>query len=156
MRRRNDAARHPATRVRIAVCRMENLSAETVRLLADDPCAEVRRQLVSSKALVRHADTEMLFRLAASDPAVAEVLAEYLSEFKRCEVTRLEEVLAAHPDPSVKLALARNGEVSPSVLVQLHGDFDPSVAAEARRTLRSLQSPSDETEAFQHDGRARL
>jgi hypothetical protein len=72
------AARHPAARVRLAVCHVENLSRETVRLLADDPSADVRRQLVSSKALVHHADTDMLLRVAASDPAVAEVLAEYL------------------------------------------------------------------------------
>jgi len=64
-------------------------------VLADDPCAEVRRQVVSSNALVLHTDTYMPLRLAASDPAVAEVMAEYLDDFTRCDVDRLEYLLAA-------------------------------------------------------------
>jgi hypothetical protein len=125
------AARHPAARVRVAVCHVENLSPEMVRLLADDPCADVRRQLVSSKAIVRHADADMLLRLAASDPTVAEVMAEYLYDFTGCDVDQVEAELAAHPDPSVRLALARNGQVSRRTLAQLSGDSDPAISASA-------------------------
>ena len=125
---------------------MENLSPETVRLLADDPCAEVRRQLVSSRALVQHADTDMLLRLAASDPAVAEVLAEYLHDFTGCDVEQFETKLAIQPDPSVRLLLAHNGEVSLSTLALLAEDPDAGVAAAAKHQAWARQRILRESE----------
>lgn len=140
----NLAARHPAARVRLAACYMENLSRECIRLLADDPCAEVRRQLISSKALVRHADTDQLLRLAASDPGVAEMLSEYLHDFTGCNVDRVERALAAHSDSAVRLYLAQNGEVSLRTLTLLSSDADPGVAATAiRQTQARLGTTHD-------------
>lgn len=131
------AARHPAMKVRAAVARRENLSPDTVRLLANDVCAEIRRQLVSSSALKRHADTQMALRLAASDPTIAEELAEYLHDFTFCNVARVEAELADHPDPSVRLFLAQNGQVSARTLKLLALDDDPGVAESARRQIRA-------------------
>lgn len=130
------AARHAAMKVRAAVAKYENLSPETVRLLAEDACSEIRRQLVSSPALKRLADTEMLLRLAASDPAIAEELAEHLYDFTGCCIPRVEAYLCRHTDPSVRLFLAHNGEVSVRTLALLALDNDPGVAASARRQVR--------------------
>ena len=131
------AARHHAMKLRGAVAQYENLLPDTVRLLADDVCAEIRRRLVSSPALKRHADTETVLRLAASDPTVAEELAEHLHDFTLCDVTRVEAELADHPDPSVRLFLAHNGQVSTRTLKRLAHDADPGVAEAARRQVRA-------------------
>src|SRR5437870_3401411 len=111
-------------KVRAAVARYDNLSPETVRLLANDQCFEIGRQLRSSSALKRHADTEMLRRLAASDPMVAEELAEQLHDFTGCDVDEVEADLAEHPDPSVRFFLAHNGAVSLRTLALLVQDAD--------------------------------
>lgn len=130
------AARHPAMKVRCAVAGYDNLSPETVRLLADDTCSEIRRQLVSSPALKRLADTEMVLHLAASDPAVAEELAEQLYDFTGCCIPQVEAYLCRRPDPSVRLLLAQNGEVSLRTLAALVDDADPGVAVAALRQTR--------------------
>lgn len=131
------AARHPAMKVRAAVARYENLSPDTVRLLADDSCSEIRRQLVSSPALKRHADTQMVLGLIASDPTVAEELAEHLHDFTFCDVARVEAELAEHPDPSIRLFLAHNGQVSMRTLQLLALDDDPGVSVSARTQIRA-------------------
>lgn len=136
------AARHPAMKVRCAVARYENLSPETVRLLADDTCSEIRRQLVSSPAFKRLADTEMVLHLATSDPAVAEELAEQLYDFTGCCIPQVEAYLCRHPDPSVRLFLAHNGEVSLRTLATLVDDADPGVAVAALRQTRARMSDS--------------
>lgn len=131
------AARHPAMKVRGAVARYDNLSPDTVRVLADDPCSEIRRQLVSSSALKRHADTQLVLRLIASDPTVAEELAEHLYDFTFCDVARVEAELAEYPDPSIRLFLAHNGQVSMRTLQLLALDDDPGVSASARGQIRA-------------------
>lgn len=142
------AARHPAMRVRIAVARHDNLSPESVRRLAEDPCTDVRRHLVSSPAFKRHADTETLLRLSASDPTVAEELAEHLHDFTGCDVDPVEVVLVAHPDPSVRLFLAHNGQASDRTLALLVQDADPGVAAAAQRQAQNrLRNCRDRIEA---------
>ncbi|MFO0911322.1 MAG: hypothetical protein U0795_00060 [Pirellulales bacterium] len=131
----DQVARHPAMRVRVVVAQMDNLSADVVLRLADDPSADVRRQLVSSRALHGLADNELVSRLIASDPTVADAVAEYLHDFRTCDVEQLEHDLARHPDPSVRLTLARNGQVSDRTLARLARDHDPSVASAASDQL---------------------
>jgi len=131
------AARHPAMKVRGAVARYENLSPKTVRLLAEDPCIQIRRQLVSSPAFKRYADTPTVLQLAASDPSVAEELAEHLYDFTFCDVGRVEAELGVHPDPSVRSFLANNGQASLRMLALLAHDLDPGVASFARRQMRA-------------------
>lgn len=130
------AARHPAMKVRCAVARHEHLSPEAVRLLANDSCAEIRRQLVSSPALKRHADTPTVLRLVASDPIVAEELAEHLYDFNGCNLSDVEVSLVNHPDPSVRQSLAHNGDVLAKLLADLANDPDIGVRQCARRRLR--------------------
>lgn len=142
------AARHPAMRVRVVVAQRDNLSADAVLDLADDPSSDVRRQLVSSSALHSLADTDLVSRLIASDPAVAEAIAEYLHDFRGCNVDRLGLDLARHPDPSVRLTLARNGRVSDRIFARLSRDRDSIVASAASDQLRArLQQRCPEADA---------
>jgi hypothetical protein len=92
--------------------------------------------IVGAPPLPDHGDTDMLLRLAASDPAVAEVMAEYLHDFTGCDLARVERSLAVHADPSVRLALAGNGQTSRSVLVLLRGDTDPAVTTLAQQQIQ--------------------
>ncbi|MBI2717544.1 MAG: hypothetical protein HYX36_02120 [Rhizobiales bacterium] len=77
----------------------------------------------------------MVLELVASDPAVAEEVAEYLHELEACDRAATESVLAAHPDPVVRAALARNREIAPSTLAALASNGDTGVAAIAASFL---------------------
>lgn len=137
------AARHPSMKVRATVARYEHLAPDTVRLLADDDCAEIRRQLVSSPALKRNADTDTVLRLAVSDPTIAEELAEHLYDFTSCCIPKVEAYLCRHPDPSVRLFLAHNGEISTHTLAALTDDVDPGVAVAATQQTRARLRKGD-------------
>lgn len=63
-----------------------------------------------------------------------------LYDFTNCCIPQVEAYLCRHPDPSVRLFLAHNGEVSDSTLAALADDIDPGVAQAALRQTE-LRNP---------------
>ncbi len=131
------AAHHPAAAVRNAVAGQDNLPGDAVLSLATDPSANVRARVVNSSIFRRAASEAMLLKLIAGDPEVAEAIAGNVEMFENADAGTLCAAIAAHPDPSVRLALASNHGTPVKWLKKLREDGARDVADCAQNMLAS-------------------
>ena len=104
------AAQHPALSVRRSAAGQDNLPADAVLALANDPCASVRVQIVGNRVFRQVATEAVVLALIESDPEVADAVANYVGQFENVDVNVLCEALSRHPDPSVRRTLANNSD----------------------------------------------
>jgi hypothetical protein len=131
------ASVHPAAAVRASAARKECLPADAAMELANDPCATVRRAVVSSPFFRRLAKEEMILRMMEVDPEVAEAVADNLGRFEVANTDVLGEALLVHPDPNVRLRMAEGTCTSVKLLNKLCQDASPDVAIAARRVIQT-------------------
>ena len=125
------AAHHPAASVRRAVAAHDHLPGDAAMTLATDPCASVRAELLRSAIFRRIAPEATIVALIESDPDVAMSVAELVAQFENADINVLCAALAAHPDPSVRRALADGGGAPLKWLKKLRDDPAPDVAGRA-------------------------
>jgi hypothetical protein len=131
------ASSHPKATVRISAASKECLPADSAMELASDPCATVRRTVVSNAFFQRFAMDSLVLRMIASDPEVAAEIAENLSALQITNADVVGESSLSHPDPSVRLKLAEGSNTPISLLNQLRHDSVREVAHAAHTALRS-------------------
>jgi hypothetical protein len=100
------ASSHPAATVRLGVARKECLPADAVMELADDPCASVRRTVVSNACFQRFAMNPLILRMIASDSEVAAAIAENFGALQIVSANVVGEALLSHADTNVRVKLA--------------------------------------------------
>lgn len=131
------ASSHPAAPVRISAAMKECLPADSAMELAGDPCATVRRAVVSNACFQRFALNPLVLRMIASDPEVAAELAANLSSLQIANADVIGEAILSHPDPSVRIRLAESSNTPINLLNQLRHDSVREVARAAHTALRS-------------------
>jgi hypothetical protein len=127
-------AEHPASGVRGQVAYKDNLSADTVMLLAKDPSPEVRRSVLRSSAGRSHLTEDVLRVLATTDVECAETIAGNVDGYN-IDSESLAEMLAEHSDPRVRRAAAGCSGMPKRLLKKLVKDADASVRRDAKYTL---------------------
>lgn len=117
------ASSHPAAPVRISAARKECLPADSEMELASDPCASVRRGIVSNVFFQRFAMNPLVLRMIASDPEVAAAVAENFNALQIASLEVVGEALLNHRDTSVRLRLAECEEMecAPVILRDMDG-----------------------------------
>jgi hypothetical protein len=131
------ASSHAAASVRASAARKECLPADSAMELASDPCATVRREVVSNALFLRFAMDPLVLRMIASDPEVAEAIAENFSALQIANADAVGESLLNHPDPNVRLRLAEGTSTPINLLNKLRHDPAREVAHAAHQTLRA-------------------
>lgn len=131
------AAQHQAGAVRRSAASREHLPGDAALQLATDPCSSVRIQAVTNRMFQRLASESTVLALIASDPDVAEAVANTMSMFENADLAVLCESLSRHPDPSVRRAVASNGATPTKWLRQLREDGSKDVAEMAMNELTS-------------------
>ena len=128
-------SRHTDSSVRKAITRKKCLPATAVRRLVADPAVEVTLDLLRSIRARRLLTCVEVLSACLRDPAIAETIAGRYEDFSMDDdavVTTLEH----HPDSRVRLALAGNAFVPPSVMRRLaQNDPDSRVRNDARHML---------------------
>lgn len=127
-------ATHPASAVRGSVAGKENISPETILLLAQDPVPEVRRTVVGSMGGREHLTGPMLRALAEGDLECAETIASNLGSYQH-ESEDLAVMLAEHSDPKVRRSAASNSSTPRRLLKKLSKDPDAGVREGTRYSM---------------------
>lgn len=130
------ASSHPAASVRMSAATKECLPADSAMELASDPCATVRRSVVSNVFFRRFAMNPLVLRIIASDPEVASAIAEKLTALQIANADVIGEAFIAHPDTSVRLKLAGSASAPINLLNKLRHDLARDVVRAADATLR--------------------
>ncbi len=131
------ASGHPAATVRLSAATEECLPADSAMELASDPCASVRRAVVSNASFQRFAMDPLVLRMITSDPEVAAEIAANLSSLQIANAEVVGESILRHPDPSVRIQLAQGSNTPIRLLNQLRHDSVREVANAAHIALRS-------------------
>jgi hypothetical protein len=129
------AARHPASSVRENVSYKDNLSEETVNILAADNSIPVLRNIVRCSKFKGMATIEQLEKLSNLDTDIAESIASDVESYSEVDESELSKIIASHADPAVVRSLARNYNTPKKILKSLLKHSDPIVVAEAKERL---------------------
>lgn len=129
------AATHPASTVRENVSYKDNLSKATVNTLANDSSVNVLRNLTRSQSFRENATEEMLTRMMAIDPEVAQSIAGYIDSYEDCNTSKIVELLLALADPCVAGALANNYNSPKNILKKLSQHPDPYISNQAKKNI---------------------
>jgi hypothetical protein len=131
------AASHPSYAVRRAIAGSEQLPVDAAIALAEDPSMTVRLQLASNEVFRQAASEEVMLRFIASDPEVAEAVANYVEGYYNADVDDLCKTLASHLDVAVRRALAGNSGTPIRWVKKLTTDPVLDVANTAKRQLEN-------------------
>ena len=127
---------HPAASIRAAVASFQCIKKSAIEQLERDAAVDVQRQLVQSKAFQQIVTTERLCELAARDVELACRIADDLSYFTEIDQDAVTDYLSKHPDPSVRIAVARCSSTPRRIRRLLTRDVDADVAQTARDSVR--------------------
>lgn len=128
-------AHHPSVQVRENVAYKDNISEETVQLLAKDKSVAVLRNIVRNSKFKESATLEQLLAFLEIDVDVAQSIAGNISDYSEADSNKLAQAVANHPDPSVAYYLADSYSAPKKILKALTTHIDPNVASAAKRTL---------------------
>ncbi len=131
-----ELAKSPSHPVRADVAGKEQISKETVDLLAGDSVVDVLKNLVRSYGARSHLNDEQLAGFVAKDAELALEIASQFDQYSGANTLKLAELLAQHADPTVRLRLADNSSTPKAVLKALSRDTDMGVATAAKSSLR--------------------
>ena len=93
--------------------------------------------LCSNQKFRRCARENLILQLIVRDRDCADTIASCLEDFQNCDADALIEAFMSSADPERRWLLVRNSSLSAKLRKQLAMDPDPSVAAEAKRRLRT-------------------
>ena len=132
---------HPDARVREAAA--ENGEASQQALFPVRECLEQGFTLQTPQiAAMRLEDVRLLEDASYEN---LEFVAEELDEIMDSRVQKAAaSLLANHPDPSIRLAVAQNDDTPESILEKLAEDEDGDVACAAKKSLNPDWDPSDD------------
>lgn len=132
---------HPSSEVRVVVAARDDLSKEMVKLLCRDDSFEVLKQLAQNEDAMAMLDTDDVIRMIDTDIDLAKAIPRLLSYGTHSAVNaKVIELLATHPDPSVRMELANYGSVPKKTLRRLAKDIDLLVRKTASDQLRDEYS----------------
>ena len=128
-------AHHPSSQVRESVAYKDELTEETVKILAADPSTEVLSNLLSSDSAKEFLSTEEVLAIVQRDPSLARQVADSLDQFEQADQGKLADVCMKHPDPSVRLELVQSWSTPKAIIKKMLKDSNKTVAAEAAKRM---------------------
>lgn len=131
-----ELAKSSSREVRERIANKDKIDEETALMLAEDPVEEVVADLLRNDGR-KFLPQNMIEKLIQRSPRLASEIADRVSDLgEDCTPHAIAELLAGHPDPTVRKAVAGNYNVSKKLLKILVGDSDIDVACEAAEALR--------------------
>lgn len=135
-----ELAKSPSSEVRQNVVEGNSLDNDTARLLIQDSCIDVLREIVENNSAQRIITEDDLNKfISTGDIKLLCMLSEQVDEFALVDTDVICQKLIAQSDPQVRYRLAQN-EYAPKVFLEkLTRDDDVEVAEEAKSTLADLK-----------------
>jgi len=129
------AAKHPSAEVRKCVADRRQIEEETCLELIQDSSIEVLSNIVQNDVFREMATIDILELLINKDTSIAALVARDVHRFTLVKTQKLAEIISAHKDFSVVLALAENSRAPKNVLRGLVNHKDSHVSQSARESL---------------------
>ena len=137
-----ELARYPFVRVREVIASLDNLSDETVRVLAQDKSQAVLTALINNDSANGRIPADRIDELIATDDsALLYAIFANLQQMKEIDAGRVSHLLAIHKDPSMRLEVAGSSNTDMDLLHDLARDPDPDVRDSALRTMKKHHKP---------------
>jgi len=128
--------------LRRCVARSENLNAETISLLLQDPSESVVEYLFRSKNATKHLKHEEILYALNRSAYLAEKVANYLGQLRKhnpnVNIEELYSILATHHDCRVRSIIAQDVTTPLAHLQALVMDCDADVTRQARETVANI------------------
>ena len=131
----HDLARSNIAGVRRALAYKSTISEETVAFLATDEDPEVIEALVMMQRS-KMSEVALIQIIQRNWNEVNRDIAENVQHYAQCDIMALAKLLAGNADPSVRAALAANGDAPKLVVRQLLKDPDPEVRRNAQAIVK--------------------
>lgn len=123
------------------------MPAEVVNKLLSEDIYEVTESLVNNKDAVQHIPADWFYELIKSNNSTLIVdLFANVEYMKLVDFGEVSNLMASHPDPKVRKALATNDEITVSTLKLLINDEDPEVRELACATWRDYKIMTGKTD----------
>ena len=132
-------AKHPSPSVRSNIGDKQNLSDETVLLLAQDKDPNVNGRIPYSDAFKRIATLELLKDMLALGGDAASNIINYAGSFQKVSADEIEQAVkdADIQDPQILMTAAQSWDLSKEFIEELTQHPDVSVANAAKETLKN-------------------
>ena len=118
-----ELARYPFVRVREVIASLDNLSDETVRVLAQDKSQAVLTALINNDSANGRIPADRIDELIATDDsALLYAIFANLQQMKEIDAGRVSHLLAIHKDPSMRLEVAGSSNTDMDLLHDLARD----------------------------------
>ena len=132
-------ARHPNPSIRSNIGDKQNLSDETVLLLAQDKDPNVNGRIPYSDAFKRIATLELLKDMLALEGDAASNIINYAGSFQKVSADEIEQAVkdADIQDPQILMTAAQSWDLSKEFIDELTQHPDVSVANAAKETLKN-------------------
>jgi len=132
-------AKHPSPSVRSNIGDKQNLSDETVLLLAQDKDPNVNGRIPYSDAFKRIATLELLKDMLALEGDAASNIINYAGSFQKVSADEIEQAVkdADIQDPQILMTAAQSWDLSKEFIEELTQHPDVSVANAAKETLKN-------------------
>ncbi len=153
----HELAQSPSTETRSNIASQKNLHRKTVKLLLSDSQIEVMRTIITRDKFISKMGKDDIDRfIKTGDPEILTDIVRNIDdltqEYEVCEKDWLCEKLYQQSDPSVRYALAENGETPEFILKKLLEDSDINVSQAAQDTLDGIEDPNfDDDDDYDDD-----
>lgn len=141
-------------RLHEAIAGKDNLTEETVAILAKSNEPDVLKTLLYSEAAQDCLTTAQVLRIASLSPSLACAVVEAESDLLEVSTYAVLEVLADHEDASVRLEVVNHSRVPEDLLEKLTRDGDDAVANIAKGKYLTLLNDSDDEDDEEDDDNA--
>ncbi len=138
------AAKHPSSRVRDAVARKYEISAEFCNVLANDASIDLLKTLAINPQFMvpflKNATIDLLEKFMKKDVEIATTIVDEvfgnIAYYEQADLNKLALLISGHSDPGVLVQLARGPDVPEKVLNALLTHPDPAVSTTAKSSLQ--------------------
>ena len=145
----HELAQSPSAETRLNIVLQNCLHAKTVRLLLSDSNLNVMRAIISQDQFISKMEKNDIERFINSGDSeiltdIVNNIDDFTEVYEVCEKDWLCEKLYQQTDPSVRYALAENGETPEFFLKKLLKDSDINVSQAAQDTLSEIEEDFDD------------